>query len=90
MECHWINTPSPVAFFYGVFMKPNAKKVGCVQVGELSFEKPVGVSEIMEYLGKKSSFVYDLCNKKLIPFHQISGGTRFFYLSEVEAAIKRL
>lgn len=56
---------------------------------ESSVEKPVGVKEIMDYLGKGRTFVYNLMAKQILPYHQF-GGVRFFYLSEVEAAIKKM
>ena len=52
-------------------------------------EKPVGVYEVMVYLGRKRSYVYDCMAKKLIPYHQM-GGNRYFFLSEVEAALKKM
>ena len=52
-------------------------------------EKPVNVQGVCEYLGCKETFLYEQCNKKNIPFHQM-GGRKYFFLSEIESALKKL
>jgi hypothetical protein len=52
-------------------------------------EKPVGMDKVMEYLNKGETYVYKCCDKGLLPYHQMEGA-RFFYLSEIEAAVKSL
>lgn len=52
-------------------------------------EKPVGIQWVCDYLGRKQTFVYEQCNKGVIPYHQM-GGVKFFFPTEIEAALKRL
>ncbi len=51
-------------------------------------EKPVNIKAVCEYMGAKETYIYEQCNRGTIPFHQI-GGRKFFFLSEIEEAIKR-
>ncbi len=66
-----------------------SKSVSCIKQDEKIFEKPVGVKDVMDYLGRGRTHIYDLMAKKLLPYHQL-GGKRYFFLSEIETALKQI
>jgi len=53
------------------------------------YEQPVTCEKVMEFLDCTQSYVYDLMAKNVIPSHKV-GGRRYFYLSEIDRAIKAL
>ena len=74
--------------FGGFFLRCMEKAVKHEQVATVP-EKPVNVKGVCEYLGCKETFLYEQCNRKVFPFHQV-GGRKYFFLSEIETALKML
>ena len=57
--------------------------------GGRTIEKPVGIKEVGAFLGRSESHIYILMEKKQIPYHQM-GGRRYFYLTEVDKALRAM
>jgi len=52
-----------------------------------TIEKPVGLQEAADYLGRTKNALYILAHRGRVPYHK-SGGKLYFFVSELYAWIK--